>query len=101
MSVDNDRKIGTAFALAAYVIPIGIAILAKANAGPAMGGPMPPDIWDHLILVSFILAPCCGFMAYLYGRRVESGAMKFFGGLALVLGIIMLLLTFMGPAVPA
>jgi hypothetical protein len=99
--VNSDRKIGAAFAIAAYALPIGIAALAKANAGPAMGGPMPPDIWDHLVLVSFILAPFCGFMAFVYGKRVESGPMKFFGGFALVVGLLLLLLMFFGPAVPA
>ncbi len=92
---------GRIFAVAAYAIPMATAWLAHANAGPAMGGPMPPDIWDHLVLVSFVLAPFCGFMGYIYGKRVASGAIKLFGGLALGLGLIALLLMFWGPKVPA
>jgi hypothetical protein len=97
----RDANIGLALAIAAYAIPTIFAWLAHANAGPAMGGPMPPDIWDHLLIVSFVLASFCGFMAYIYGKRVRSGAITFFGGLALGLGLIVLALMFWGPTVPA
>jgi hypothetical protein len=93
----SSTRVGQLVAVAAYVVPaIGFGI-AHAMAGPAMGGPTPPDASDIIAFSGLIVGVVCGFVAFMMGRQEQSTGIKVAGGLAVVLGGLALLLSATGP----